>query len=209
MFHLGANTGLELLTLFSQCSPGRVLSLLALARAHGRQYLCQQAGVGISLGQWRWLCIGRTYRALAVLSAGVLNARMLQHYQTWRRVLQGFANLLADGFYAIELRHLLVIEVVFDALAWQVLWQYRATLALALIRNLLFDYRWQWQIQYLCEEIGLRAQAFTASSKLGMTKLQNLLVHGPSGATVLRMQVDQEPLQNCTIIMQYVAVQRG
>jgi hypothetical protein len=55
----------------------------------------------------------------------------------------------------------------------------------------------------------LRAQAFTAGPKLGMTQLQNLLVHSLNGGAVLRMKLDQEPLQNCTIIRQYVDVQRG
>ena len=175
----------------------------------GRQYLCQQAGVGIALGQWRWLGIGGAHRALAVLGAGVLDAGMLQHNQACGRVLQGFAHLLADGLDAIELGHLLVIKVVLDALARQVLGQCRAALALALVRNLLLDHGRQWQIEYLCEEIGLGAQAFTAGSKLGMTQLQDLLVHGLNGGAVLRMQLDQELLQNCTIIRQYVNVQRG
>ena len=67
---------------------------------------------------------------------------MLQHHQSCWCVLQGFAHFLADGFYAIELGHLLVIEVVLDALAWQVLWQCRAALALALVRNILLDHGW-------------------------------------------------------------------
>jgi len=86
---------------------------------------------------------------------------------------------------------------------------HRAALALALVRNLLLDHGRQWQIEYLCEEIGLRAQAFTAGSKLGMTQLQYLLVLGFNGGAILRMQLDQEPLQSCTIIRQYVDVQRG
>jgi hypothetical protein len=73
----------------------------------------------------------------------------------------------------------------------------------------LFDQGWQWQIEYLCEEIGLRAQAFTAGSKLGVTQLQYLLMHGLNGGAVLRMQPDQKPLQNRTIIRQYVDVQGG
>ncbi|MDO8449784.1 MAG: hypothetical protein Q7T10_13380 [Rhodoferax sp.] len=73
----------------------------------------------------------------------------------------------------------------------------------------MFDHWWQWQIEYLCKKFGLWAQAFAAGPKLGVPQLQDLLVHGLNGGAVLRMQPYQELLQNCTIIRQYVDVQRS
>jgi len=60
--------------------------------------------------------------------------------------------------------------------------------------SLTSSHRGQRQIEYLYEEIGLRAQAFTARSKPGVTQLQYLLVHGFDGGAILRMQPDQKSL---------------
>jgi hypothetical protein len=124
----------------------------------GHQHVRQQAGAGVAARQRRALRPCRADRAgAASVLAAVLAPHVLQHLQPRRRVLQRLADLLADAHHPLELRLLLLAQVMLDPAARQLLVDGRAPPAAALVAlDLLERLGWNRDLHPLGPQLGLQ-----------------------------------------------------